>query len=129
VRIVNLPHIDRLAKIKWIFNDLGKTAPFSVRTKKFFGLNPRESGNVANNIRECLKYISTEYKDGDNDGLIFTSVEKYFGNPILKWKYPKFMSIDFFINQTVTHDNEAMYDVFVYDKTDNMFILRNLLNL
>jgi hypothetical protein len=104
-----LPHSQRLKQVPQI-----NTKFFKTNIKQFF------SGKLSDSVLKCKKYIDETFKRGDNDGIIFTPVGEYFDGPILKWKFPEMMSIDFQLANEKMSDNNKMFDLLVYSENGNV---------
>lgn len=77
---------------------------------------------TAHDIQQCLQWMKETYQsdmEKANDGLIFTSTDfPYMDRPILKYKFPHTMTIDFLLKDgdLTSSPQTHTFHLYVYDK-------------
>jgi hypothetical protein len=118
--LTSLYHSQRIEPVKTIISELSTLLSQYMPTEIKTFLS---SGDLSQDTVNIMKYMYNRY-GGDaieeNDGIMYTPEKSAFiGLPILKFKFPSTMTIDFTINNRKSEDDGDYYDVFTYGK-DNV---------
>jgi mRNA (guanine-N7-)-methyltransferase len=132
--VTNHPHLFRVQFIDMLLNSTPTVEGMSsvlrrnnvvLLRKRFF-----YSGSVSRTIitendletdtRKCLEWMRETYGDdmeSSNDGMVYTSADSsYMDKPILKYKFPKTMTIDFMIRDGRLSGNVHTFQLYVYNE-------------
>ena len=84
------------------------------------------SGNLEDDTKNIVRDMYNTYGSNSlmfNDGIIYTPVDlPYINNDTLKFKFPWYMTIDFYIDNKHQNGDDINFDVKVYDKNNNLVL-------
>jgi mRNA capping enzyme, guanylyltransferase (alpha) subunit len=132
--VTNHPHLVRVKFIDMLLNSTPTAEGMSsilkrhnvvLARKRFFysgKINTDHSiteNDLEIDTQKCLEWMRETYGDDmelSNDGLVYTSADSsYMAKPILKYKFPRTMTIDFMIRDGKFIDNIYTFKLYVYN--------------
>lgn len=103
-----------VSHISTLLNDVCK-----IQVKTFIS-----SGNLETDTKDIMRYMYNTYGSQaleKNDGIMYTPVDlPYINEHTLKFKFPSTMTIDFFIDKKRQLDDSIEFDIYVYNRTNNI---------
>ncbi len=110
-------HSERIKQVNFLIDHINRIEKF-IEIKRFI-----YTGNLAQDTLAIIQYIQDKYKENaleDNDGFMYTPVDKTFYNTIaLKYKFASTMTIDFKVKNMKIVDDKKVFDIYSYASNSN----------